>query len=526
MIETFENRFDIKYLKLLSQKLEPAYLKSTAKEVRKELWKPFKPARNKSTIYLRKAIKIDFCGFAGTTLLGTNSKEHYADIKKLYPDPKQYNEIINLKEEIRLKFKSLLSDKTLADFNKSGVFLRIRFCYPYLYSDFPISLMRGEASNIWNARMDQDVCFSDNAPMTVKEWEQSFLYRSQKESLLTIGRLCAEHPTFSRIREYDTAINTFETRFAVIPIPVCVLIINDTAISDSYLYAKVSNENHLAVSTPVNLVYRDLIDPKTKEKKEHPTFNILRQNFLYIWRHDITMYADMCTAFKESNPLGLGTLLPPFVPGKDNVPNINWKTKIDRIIKRKRKIDKNYDPDTPEEKLNIVQWKKNVLIKIGLNTRKLQEEVTAIDSNILYIEIGKKGLYHFVSIHKHDADRPFFYSQNRAHIAAFCAIARFAYAKKHYPNSGSEANEMFKDKTAIKKDIKRWLTKKGRIPDKNIASEALFNALFDNSNDDWKFLIPDEHIIFNKPEIINTVKYKGKSCLDGLYPSKKPAPNK
>jgi hypothetical protein len=513
MIRTFENKFDTNYLRFLADKLELNSLKASAINItRKEKWKEYKSQVTKKTITLKKAIKIDFCGLASTTLLGTNMEEKAKDICAVYPE--QSGEIIRLKTDISEKFRLLLTDETLDDLNQSGIYLQIRLCFPYLYADFPISLIRAEDSEIWNAKMDHEVVFSGNAPISSDEWRHSNLYDSQSGCLKEIARLCDKHRSFSRIEHYDMAINTLEARFAVIPVPVCVLMINDIAFSDAYIYAKVTDENHLAFNTPVNAISQFSSAKGRKAKKEDTGFVMLRQNFLYIWRHDLTLYADMATRFRENTPYGLLTILPP-----DEV-NAQWQKKIERIIERRKSMHPTYNPEAPREKERIREWKENVIKKMELNTRKIQDKGIVIDPSQLHIKIGRKAGEYYVDINYQSV--PMFCLRKQSSNVLLCALTHFAFAA--CTGQDPKMHRWYISRAQLKRQVIKEMGRKGRIKYPGVTKTNLFYSLFNALNkSQWTFNIPQANIRINDQHEIEKAKYTDRdkcerSCLDGLLP--------
>src|SRR5579859_413234 len=394
MIRTYANRYDPNYLKFLSKNLEPENLIATAVVApRHELWKDYQSKKTNKIKELKKAVKIDFCGIACTTLLGTNRDKQEADIKVNYPD--KYAEIVRLKEEVKKKFLHLFTDESVELFNTSGVYLKVRFCFPYLYSEFPLSIMRAEDSSIWKAALDHEVSFSGNAPVNSEEWADSNMYKSQIASLHEIVGICKRHPSFCITEDFPKVTNTMETRFAVIPIPSSVLMINNLIISDSYLYSKVADQQHLSINTPINVIDRYPSDMAMKAKKEDIGFRMLRQNFIYLWRHDLSLHADMATSFSQKSPEGLLKIKPPVKPGKRNIPNIDWQIKIERIKERKHELDKNYNPDDPSEKKMIAAFKSNLISKMELCSRSIPVKM---NSAKLFVNIGHEKAKFYVKL--------------------------------------------------------------------------------------------------------------------------------
>lgn len=509
MIQVFENRFDTGYLELLSQKLDVKSLKRSAIQItRDDKVKYFTDPDTNEVIKLDKAVKIDFCGFAATTLLGTNMEEMKKDIEIVYP--RKAGRIIQLKTDISRKFKALLDPATVLGFNRNGMYLQIRFCFPYLYADFCISLMRAENSVIWNAKIDHEVSFKGNAPISPEEWEDSNLYRSQQASLKQIALLCMGNKSFSRVKDYDKATNTMETRFAVIPIPVCVLIINDVAITDSYMYAKVTDD-HLAFNTPVNVVKRFRNKKDSERGKEDTCFMMLRQNFLYTFRHDLTMHADMASMFRETKPLGLMTVLPP------EVANTQWQKKIDRIILRKKSTNKNYNPRAAEEVRDLKTWKENVVAKMNLCTRKIQAKKMQFDVSEMTLKIGREASKYCAEVRYKD-ELLFKLEQSNT---LFCALAHYAYAKSANQEKKVQMHREYKSKAELRRAIIREMAAKSRIKTKAVKASELFKILFDAPPAwPWALRIPAKNITIRASEV-HKAAYKSKegkkiSCLEGL----------
>lgn len=520
MIQAFENRYDAAYLELLANKLSFDTLKSSALEIeREEQQKKFTPKGQQEPITLTKVIKIEFCGLAAGTLLGGNDiEEERREIEKIYP--KDAARILNLRKEIRDKFEYLFSGRALEELNNGGIYLLIRFCFPYLYADFPISLMRAEDSLIWNAKLDHEVGFSENDPVSPGEWELSNVKAAQIASLEEIVKLCRQYEDFRQMTDYDMAVNTCETRFAVIPIPTCILIINDIAISDSYIYAKVTKEKRLLFNTPVNVTQRYLPGMPRKKENEAMSFQLLRQHFLYLWRHDLTMFADMATKFREYRPEGLLEIEPPMTDSGKPKPAIDWEIKIDRIVAKKRRNNNEYDRKAPEEEERIEVWRANVIKKMKLSTNKILQRTIKLDQSKLEIKIDRKLLKYHVTI-TYNKRVIFVFDKKGENSILFSAITHFAYAKLKGLTPLMYTN--FKGKGELRRQITEQLGARKRIKDESIDADSLFDNLFRTSNHSgWEFLLPQENITLNEKylhyfqRVTYPVDGKNVGCLDGL----------
>lgn len=130
-VKLFLDRFDPEYLKFLRFKLTKEELLKTA------IIYPKKVIFDNRIISYKKCIRIDFCGLAANTLfdtrVGRGSNLRTAE----------------LRQKISEQFLSLFTKSTLRWFNSHGVYLKVRFCFSYLYGDYPVCLMVAEHPKNW-----------------------------------------------------------------------------------------------------------------------------------------------------------------------------------------------------------------------------------------------------------------------------------------------------------------------------------------------------------------------------------------
>lgn len=121
-------------------------------------------------------ISIDFCGLASSTLLLTN-------LERDELNPETYK----LRKEIKNAVRKIFDKKNLNALNKIGICLKVRFYFSYLYSDYPICLMKAEQDIVWDNLTDTlNNDFYISPPLTPDQFNNSKIYQSQESSLRMI----------------------------------------------------------------------------------------------------------------------------------------------------------------------------------------------------------------------------------------------------------------------------------------------------------------------------------------------------
>jgi hypothetical protein len=341
----FLDRFDKHYLEYLLTRLDSKNLTRTA--LLKD--KTIGSGKNKKTY--NKCISIDFCGIAAGTVLGIGLEWD------------ELGDNIHLRKKIRDAFRLVVDRDTLIRLNKRGYYLKVRFCFSYLYSDYPICLIKAEDKDPWKIFGDNaGSSFKPSYPVTQSQFENSNIYHSQKEALRKIFEIIDKNEDLIILGGSEKKANTIQVRFNCIPSPICVLIINDkVAFCDPYMYAKFEDVPHLSLNCPVNVI----------TEKNKVALESIRKHFNYLWRHDLTLFCGDATSFEPDNMEGLSVLTTPEQVLTDK--KFNWAHKEKRIIEKKRDIAKKQHKKFVVDRKEIKKWRDNLDRKFELCTKKLED---------------------------------------------------------------------------------------------------------------------------------------------------------
>jgi hypothetical protein len=242
----FCNRKDTKYIKCLLNTLDIKRLIDTAIEL--------PPNSDKAIQGYTKCIQIDFCGVSASTLL---NQKKVIDI---------YNAFINVLEN-KIKFE------------ENNIFLKIRFIFSYLYSDFSYSLIGAELTPN-RATINEPTytsSFNNDIELSKTDLYESNSYRNQSIALNKINHLKNKYQIGAGNKHSITI------RFATIPLNICSLVINNECYSDPYLYSRLDR----ASTGLTNDYYPVLFCDKLNDKN---IYNCVVDNFRYIWNHQQTIY--------------------------------------------------------------------------------------------------------------------------------------------------------------------------------------------------------------------------------------------
>ncbi len=334
----FPDRFTVEYLTCLLEQLQLDHLIKTAD------YEPFDDEMKRKS---KKCIMINFCGLAASTLLGNEIGNGHRE-----------KGTAELREKIRKAFYLLFEKTTLKQFNELNIYLRIRFCFSYLYTDFPACLIKAEDPENWKYTgegLKYEFHYTD--PITETQLKASRLFMSQQASLEKIFAIINENPLLIK-RDGMKEKHFVQVRFAVIPSPICLLVINNVICCDSYVYSKFPKElEGLSLHYPISVV----------EKENDPLqFQNLRNHFNYIWRHDLTLFCGDATEFTEKRIEGLKVLRSPN--------KITWGDKETRI--RKSKL-RNLGVFVKIDDKQVARWRKKLTQKLKLSTSKVICEDTS-----------------------------------------------------------------------------------------------------------------------------------------------------
>ncbi|MCJ7578563.1 MAG: nucleotide-binding protein [candidate division Zixibacteria bacterium] len=280
-MQFFLNRKDNEYMKILLKELNIERLIQTSF--------PVEEPKVKDGKTFNRCCRIDYLGATGTTLL---------DIGGNYfpPDAAQALE------------KMFLNVKKL---NDAGIFVKVRFLFVYPYSDFSFAAIQAEhctnRASINQPQYLRDFNIIDE--VDEKTFYASSLARNLSNSLEHLQHL-VELPGWGLDKP-----NVVLARFVPQSINVSVLMINNIAFCDSYLYAK--DERHekcLSNCSPLVMV--------DKQQNEH-TFKGIEDHFRYLWELDTTLDCEDATFYSPGKCNSLKEI--------KNLSQITYKSKAGRI---------------------------------------------------------------------------------------------------------------------------------------------------------------------------------------------------
>ena len=347
----YSDRFTKEYLKFLLEQLRIENLIETAD------YEPYDEDIRKKN---KKCININFCGLAANTLLGNNIEGAV-----------NANEVAELRSKISKSFLKLFEKETLQKFDSLNLYLRIRFCFSYLYSDFPVCLMKAENPANWKYTGEGiKYDFHYTNPITEKDLKKSDIYTSQIGSLGKLYTIISNNPELVK-RDGIKEKHMIQIRFTVIPSPICILTINNVICSEPYLYAMMPNkEKGRSLHYPVSVV--------SKENKLQ--YRSIYKHFNYLWRQDLTLFCGDGTEFTDDNFEGLQIIRRP--------QDIDWHDKETRIRKSQ---NRNLGEHFVFDEAFIRKWKKKLTRKLSLSTSKVVSEEYASNKN-LFQKIKSKAL--------------------------------------------------------------------------------------------------------------------------------------
>jgi hypothetical protein len=511
MAKTYPNKWDAGYLRFLKEQLSEEHLIKTAMPLREpkliDREKPY-----------TKCVYIDFFGLSSNTLLGADL--HYTSGVTNY----------EIRREIAELFKNLFDPETkiLDRINEQGIMVKVRFCLNYLYSDYPICLMKAEHPDTWvNLVKQPNYDFTCSYPLNESQFQTSNIRKAQEASLESIMKILRSNKSLIYVaekhgKEYKQKNpNTFQVRFAVIPSPLCILVINRVAICDVYLYAP-KNDVELPFYYPVTVITKH--QKNLLAKDDNKSFDSIRQNLAYLWKHDLTIFCSDGTKFrydpdnKIENFDGLVSVLRPTDSNGKHL--VTWNHKIKRM-KEKTDETKSISDET------IELWENNLYRKFSMCTRKIESDT---DQNLspvpasgkmpdlleipqeVFITLGsyrEDGKPHqFLRIDFRFKNQTILCAKNYAKqqpLLLFRTLAHYCHAKKHGKTpimNGEYFYGLNKIIDGCKKEISN--SKMGRV-----STEILFDSLFAVKKHQLELKVPAANIFFEIED--------GKSALSWTY---------
>ena len=393
----YQDRFDPHYLSILKGHLSIEHLKETALNEEKEI----------NGITYKKCISIEFAGLAATTLFYSNPES-----------PNITKENLDLRKEIREIFRNIFTAVNVNELNKLGFYLRAKFCFSYLYSDFPICLMKAELPEVWEFQANKPVEeFYINFPVTRGEFKRAIIKNSQTHSLEMIAGILAANKELIFLGEKEKHVNTIQVRFSSIPSPVCVLIINDTAFCDPYLYSMQGIDRQLEFTYPVVILEK-------KGKETSKGFDSIKRHMNYLWRHDLTLFCKDATFFEPDKISELDKIrTPEMIIGSKGT---KWGHKAKRIWQRIQE-KQNLEAMTPEIEGKISLWKANLTEKFMACTRKLKSQNDPSE-NEFFLTVGMRREFFYFRLELKKTNTVFEYLHADWSIL-FCVLAHYSFAK-------------------------------------------------------------------------------------------------
>ncbi len=470
--QIFPDRFDPNYLQFLLSKLDPTLLVRTAVPLIKEI-----EQKNGKEITLEKCIQIDFCGFASNTLLG-NPFGRGSGLN----DKKKIGEVGWLRSEIQKAFEKVFSRDFLEYINKKkSTYLKVRFCFAYLHSDFPVCLMKAEQQKQWkDTDGKRPYNFEVSLPLNRNEFNNSKITQSQKASLSKIIEIIKGNEDLIIIGGKEKKKNTVQVRFSIIPSPLCTLIVNNFAFCGPYLYSKIDDDPSLSVHYPISVL---------EKKRDMLQFESVARNFEYIWRHDLTLFCSDATDFTPNKPEGLININEPF--DADQKLQIKWDHKQSRIlekIKNDKKKNRGIVYDSSQKQ--IEKWRNNLNRKLVLNTQKIEAEDKKDQTiknqkyknkgGLVSIHLGKDDVRKFYRIVFHDLKIEISKTFTKEGLFFFDLLHNYSYALKHEGKRCSfyDKNPNLYRGAHFYNEVKKQI-KNNMIPkNKPIEIDKLFDTLF------------------------------------------------
>ncbi len=359
-LETYSDRFNPVYLRKLLTALQPENLIKT---------RHFERTKLDGQTRTKECIEINFCGNAANALFGRKSfgRAALSDESKL------------LLIEINDAFIKLFDNKTLKYFDgqgKNGTYLKVRICLGYPYSDFPVCLMKAEDPTNWDHVSNPLYNFHTNKRLEEIEMEGSAISESQKHTLEAIATLIRNN---NRLLDRLPETHSIQIRFSVIPSPLCLLIINNKAYCDSYLYAITKNNykdkrKEFSLRYPVSIIRND----ETSDKQ----FESVQMHFDYLWKHDLTLFCEDGTFFnrEEGNYEMLAKIRNPC--------DVKWTDKKKRIMSDYEAAKHPLHKDHIFFNKNQFEiWIKNVEMKFPLSTDKIKLVQPCKEENLKEAEV-------------------------------------------------------------------------------------------------------------------------------------------
>jgi hypothetical protein len=500
LIHIFKNRFDEEYYDYLIK-----ILTDVQSLCENAIGHPKPKAYTEGNF--EKGIQIDFCGIAATTLLGIAIEDDRLSDKRA---------------QIKEAFTSLLSSEMTKELNSKGIYIKVRFILSYIYSTFFSCLVMAESSLGRPYASSRFIDYNYNLDeLTFDQLKDSSFGKRQTRTLTEIANVVDKNPFLVMVKP-EKSDNTLQVRFSLLPLPLCLLIINNKAISDPYLYAQEltgQRVHDLFFHYPL-LVF----DQTVNEQQVY--YSYMANHFDYIWNNDLTLHCRDTTEFDiHNNSQDLAVIRKPS--------ELKWDQKERRIKDYLDKHEKPYDLETVK-KWRQLQRKKIANYVIASKTENAKESqvetenskrqnLEAEHANSSNIKIWIDNDYNYC-FNLEDCNAHNFHFSSRTPEKVFLIFLHYAYASKK--NKVPIMHIKHPRKLKIFSEIAPTLTNCTTL---RINVYYILEYLFDNKNHHKLRIHPDNiHLqddIFDKARILKygnwSTESKNQVVLDkksNIYP--------
>ncbi|QHI39187.1 hypothetical protein IMCC3317_45920 [Kordia antarctica] len=253
------------------------------------------------------------------------------------------NEVLVKEMENIIKNHKIFEDK--------GVWLRIRFLFIYPFSNHAMSIINAEMTH-QRCEINGDWRHPSDQTEFQVDWRKFYASTFMRAQRLTLNHIQNWINQYSFFNERGN--RSIIVRFTPISPNVCSLIINDTIVSDSYLFAKLNRHSE-------SLIYKHPIVKVERSRKNSPAYNAfqyLMDHFQYLWQLNITMDCGDATKYIKGKKESLSEI---------NLPSdVSFRLKATRLV--------NQDCIGKEEKQSWILKTKNQFKRYSSIPEKTNEE--------------------------------------------------------------------------------------------------------------------------------------------------------
>ncbi|MFT3796213.1 hypothetical protein [Flavobacterium sp.] len=282
--DAYNNRIDPEYYDNLLKHISAILsLKDKKTETEINQWKEKYTIAHESddvktfdNVDYKHTLHIDFIGLAASTFLIGNEAA-----KLKYPNT------------VKDAFKSICKENFTDALKDNQVSLRIRFIFPYLYSNFSFGLMECMKSkkgggSIKNRKTSYNFDVEEGLDKT--NYKNSRLWMKEIEALEKIEEIIAQNKSLV-VTEHNKASHTLQVRFTTLPINMCTVMIGNLSYNDPYLFTKQKEQfkdGHF---------FFPVIETSMEGRASSLHVNIAK-SFDYYWANELTLFCGDSTDFK------------------------------------------------------------------------------------------------------------------------------------------------------------------------------------------------------------------------------------